>query len=182
MSKLDQKTSVFVVLGSFAFIGLIALYVMEFPYFSNTRNIAALIQKSFLYTTIVVLLMFAIGYLTGVLRKESIRLHVFFMVSLIMMAPLFGSFTNRKLSRARPYSETFDYLGQKGYYIAMLYSKKNQPADTYWIYLRKNGKDYTFRTHGALPQNNSIGSKVRLVMKKGFWGYDYFDGKSWEFF
>ena len=181
MSNTDRKTNVLIALASFAFLGLIVLYVLEFPYLSNTRNISSLIKKSFLVTTILMVLAFGLGYLTRVLDKESIRLHIFFFVCVILMAPLFGSFTNRKLSNARPYSESFDYLGQKGYYIAMLYNKKDQPADTYWIYLRKNDKDYTFRTHGTMPQKTGTGSKVRLVMKKGFWGYDYFDGRSWEF-
>ena len=49
------------------------------------------------------------------------------------------------------------------------------------IVLNKDERAFTFRTNTALPKNPNFGSKVRLVMNRGFWGFDYFDGESWEF-
>ena len=58
---------------------------------------------------------------------------------------------------------------------------KKPNFDTYWLYLQKDNKEFAFRTNTELPRNPNFGSKVRLMMNRGFWGFDYFDGESWEF-
>ncbi|HHB78124.1 MAG TPA: hypothetical protein ENK85_02685 [Saprospiraceae bacterium] len=182
MSHSERKTNLFLALGTFAFLGLITLYVLEFPYLSNTRHIGRLVRNSFITASIVAIIFVTVGYLTKILNPKSLRLHIFFVISFVLFAPFFGSYTNRKLATSQPFSESYEYIGQKGYFVQMFGKKKGQPADTYWIYLRKNGKEYTFRTHGTMPTKIAgTGSRVRLVMQKGFWGFVFFDGWSWEF-
>ncbi len=174
--------NLFLVLGTLVFLGMIGLYVMEFPYFSNTRNFGHLVRNSFITAAIIATAMVILGYRTHFLDKGSLRLHVFFVASFLAFAPFVGSYTNRKFATARPFSEKYEYIGQKGYFVQMFGKQKGQPADTYWIYLRKNGKNYVFRTEGKLPKKNAgTGTNVRLVMRKGLWGFVYFDGRSWEF-
>ena len=182
MSKSARKLNIYLVLGTFAFLGLIALYVLEFPYFSNTRHFGRLVRNSFIVAGIIATILVVIGYKTKLLEKGSLRLHAFFVVSFMIFAPFVGCYTNRKFATARPFSEKYEYIGQKGYFVQMFGKKKGQPADTYWIYLRKNGKEYVFRTRGAMPQRIAgSGTDVRLIMRKGLWGFEFFDGQSWEF-
>ena len=182
MSKSAQRINLYLALGAFAFLAMIGLYTLEFSYFSNTRNFGLLAFYSLIVATVLVGIFLFFGYRLKFLNKDSIRLHVFFVVSFLVFAPFFGSYTNRKFSTARPFSEEYNYLGQKGYFVQTYGKKKGQPADTYWIYLRKNEKEYVFCTQGYMPQQIAgSGSDVRLVMRKGFWGFDFFDGRSWEF-
>ncbi len=182
MSTSDRKLNLLLVLGTLVFMGMIGLYVLEFPYFSNTRNFGRLVRNSFIIAGIIAALVVTIGYLTHFLDKGSLRLHVFYVVSFLAFAPFIGSYSNRKFATARPFSEKYEYLGQKGYFVQMFGKEKGQAADTYWIYLRRNGKNYVFRTEGEMPKKIAgTGAEVRLVMRKGLWGFVYFDGKSWEF-
>ena len=182
MSKSDRKLNLFLILGTLVFLGMIGLYVLEFPYFSNTHHFGHLVRNSVLIAGIIAAILVIWGYLSKFLDIGSLRLHIFFICAFLAFAPFVGSFTNRKFATARPFSERYEYIGQKGYYLQMFGKKKGQPADTYWIYLRKNGKEFVYRTHGPMPQQIAgNGTHVRLMMRKGLWGFVFFDGKSWEF-
>ncbi len=163
------------------FIGLIILYVREFPYFSNTLHVGSLVRRAILAAAVLGLLSLTAGYATGTLDKADRRLHAFLLLAAMAFAPLVASFTNRMGAARRPYSVTFDYIGQKAKYIALFGARKGQPADTYWLYVRREGRDYMFRTRGTAPMSARTGSRVRLLFRRGLWGYDFFDGKSWEF-
>lgn len=177
----ENKTNFFLALGVFSFIGMIALYVFEFPYIANTLNSWPLIKYSLLTATALSTISLIVGYAIGILQKDSLKLHVFMAVSFVLFGPLLGSLSNRKLTIASPYSITYDYLGQYGESMAMFGKEKGEAADSYWLNVKRNGKEYTFHTKTQYPQSKHTGNKVRLVMQKGFWGFYYFDGKSWEF-
>ena len=177
----SKESYVLLTIGVLLFFGLIVLYVFEFPFLTNTRDVQKLVKTSVSYGLGLVAAAVILGYLTKMLHKDSLRLHIFFSIAFLAFCPFFMSFSNRKLSTKKPYSESYSYIGQKGYYMELFSMGKKPRFDTYWLYLIKNDKEYKFRTNSELPQSASAGSKVRLVMNQGFWGFDYFDGSSWEF-
>ncbi len=162
------------------FLGVIALYALEYPFLSNTLQIGRLVKSSVTMCFSFVIVILIIGYTTRSLSLDSISFHILFSLFFLAISPYLASVSNRKLMQKKPYAASYEFKEQKGY-NTKLYSGAKSHYNTYWIVLNKDERAFTFRTNTALPKNPNFGSKVRLVMNRGFWGFDYFDGESWEF-
>ncbi len=178
----DEETSksyVFFVIGVILFISLVVLYVLEYPFLSNTLELRELVKTSVSVCSGVIVVLLMIGYATRILHPKFISTHLLVSIFFMAISPYFASISNRMLSQKKPYAESYEFKEQKAY--KELYFGEKVHLNTHWIVLYKDKRAFKFRTNKALPKNPNFGSKVRLIMYRGFWGFDYFDGKSWEF-
>lgn len=158
----------------FLMLFLIFLYVIEFPYFSNTFQIESLIVRSLLFFLPIGI---GLGYLFSKKAKDAtdkLQVYVFFIIFSLILAPLFGSLSNRLFSFSDPKKMEFE-LEQQSTYMASRFGKlEDQENDGYYIMFYKDQKLERIKTKNLIFLEAEKGDRISIPIKKGFWGYEYF--------
>jgi hypothetical protein len=155
-------------------LGLVVLYVLEFPYFDRTLNVRSLIGWS---VAIGVLLGAWLGYRfrhqAGDLT-EGIQLYVFFIVMSALFMPLFGSLSNRMLTWRKAVPVPVEFIDQEARYASRfgLIKEVEVKLNQYFIFFYKDQELYRIKSDVPLFSGKVQGDTVRLPMKRGLWGYE----------
>ncbi len=160
-------------------IGLIVLYVLEFPFFSNTFGVKSLVLGSMLVGAM-------IGYLVAVQFQkkeydltERIQLFVFSMVLCAVFAPLFGSLSNRLLGSQIVQMHPFEFVEEVPYAqdrFGFMFDEEVKP-DGYAVFFLRKGNPERVKTLESLFSEKERGEQIELPIKRGLWGFEYVDLK-----
>ena len=163
------------VLGS---IGLIYLYIREFPFFFNTIGIRALLPVS-----VAVAALLASGLLF-LLRKrfspwnKHLPEIIFIVFPLLFFAPLAGSLLNRSVTEAD--QRSFRFVSEAPYYASaygLLRSEKIKPTGFY-LSVRDGGKLYRFKyKKQAYFPITARDEQVLIPVRRGLLGFEIVDLK-----
>lgn len=154
---------------------LIVLYVLEFPYFSNTFGVKKLVVASLVVGG---LLGGIIGYF---FRKEAedlterIQIYVFFIILTMIFMPLIGSLSNRLLSFQAAATEQVEFVQVEPFFtdrFGILKGEKVKPNAFHTFFYRQDCLSY-IRTKTNIFSLAQTGDLINITTRKGFWGFDY---------
>jgi hypothetical protein len=178
MEEITVKFKLTAFAALLAIFGLIVLYVKEFPVFSNTIGVKALVLKSFLTgVAIAAFLLFLLRNRWKPLQEYWMGI-VFLVFPILFFSPLFGSWLNR--SNGTLNNETFQFVAESPYIAeayGVLKNQKLRPAG-YQLTAIQEGKTYKFKykTQPYFPLSKS-GDKIQIPIKTGLLGTKVVDLK-----
>jgi hypothetical protein len=169
-----MKVELIAVGATAAFVGLLWLYVREFPVFSNTIGLRPLLIGSF---SIAIL---GAGALLYALRDRfspwQRHLPEIFLIlfGFVLFAPLFGSLLNR--IPGRPAYESFEFVSEMPYLASnygVLKGEKIEPSGYYLTVRSTAGRLHRFRyRQQAYYPITKSGEQILLPVRKGLLGAD----------
>ena len=172
--KLTKNEYLKGIIGVLLIIGLIFLYAFEFKYFSNTFTIEKLIVRALLFGLVIGI---GLGYYYSKNIKDStdkLQLYTFFILTSLVLSPLFASLSNRLLSWHEVKNVEVE-LEQQSTYIGSRFGKlEGQKWDGYYLIFYKDKKLERIKTRELVFPNARKGDMIIIPIKKGFWGYEYF--------
>lgn len=156
------------------FLLLLILYVLEFPYFSNTFEV----QKMVIFAMILGAAFGAfLGFRYQYVAKDSLerfQVYTAFIVLSIIFMPLVMSLSNRLLSfqtMRQEQVELFQVEARVSERFGLLKGDAIQ-ANSYYIFFIRNGELKRIKTEQDIFKNNKKGDLIQLPVKKGIWGYE----------
>ncbi len=166
------------ILGLFLLlIGLIVIYVLEFPYFSNTFEVEKLVYASLAVGLIIGL---ALAMLLGRHIQNDIdryRVWALFIVFCTGFAPLFGSLTNRLLSPYDVQNQQFQFIAEESY-AASRYGfivGEKVKAEGYFIYVIKDDKVERLKSKQERFRDIPENTQIDLPVRKGLFGFEFIE-------
>jgi len=158
--------------GMLLFIGLMILYVREFPVLSNTIGVSKLVFGA---------LAVGVAPAAGILYRLRDRFkpwerHIpevfIILIASTLFMPLFASLLNRGLgSRSR---QSFEFLSETAYVstaYGVFINEKIKPSG-YYLHVRENGRMLRFRyKKQAYYPLTKPGEPVLLPVRKGLFGF-----------
>jgi len=171
--KLSKKEYFLGILGVVLIFLFIILFAFETRHFSNTFEVKNLVKRSL-----------AIGFLTACVISffytkryseslDKLQITIFFIVSCLLSFPLLGSLSNRLLSFSPKEKVEVEYNSQEVYSKSRFGKVKSKP-DGLFLFFVKDQKIERVKTEENIFPKAKKGDRVYIVIKKGFWGYEYF--------
>ncbi len=160
------------VAGVLVFFGLIALYVREFPVFSNTIDAGQLVVTGLIAGAVLA------GGLLYALRRRLTPLtnHVPELMTILVFTVLLGPLMLSLLNRlgGRESYQSFEFLAETPYLASnygFLKGEKLRPTG-YHLQVREKGRllRFKYKTQAYYP-NTQPGDPVLLPVRKGLLGY-----------
>lgn len=173
--KLKKSEYALGILGTLVIFLVAFLYAFEVKYFSNTFEIKSLIIRSLI-----------VGLLVGVSAGfyfskrfndglEKLKIFIFFIVISLLLSPLLGSLSNRILSFSPKQKIEVELQSQEAYLQSRFGRVKTKnKKDGIFLFFVKDQNIERVKTKEILFPNAKKGDRVNIVIKKGFWGYEYF--------
>jgi hypothetical protein len=158
-----------------AFIGLVVLYVFEFPYFHNTFAASILVFYSLIIGLIVGLVL---AYFFGGSAKdltETIQIYVFFVAMAMIFMPLFGSLSNRLLDFNPLELREVEFVEEVPFYSSrygVLEGEEIKPSG-YYSFFYHEARLERIKCNKPLFFESKRGDNVEVFVKRGFWGFEY---------
>ena len=170
--KNEQRTQVTAMAVTVFFIGLLWLYVREFPVFSNTLGVKRLVLGAMAAGLAVA----AAGLYCFRARFQPWNRHLTEMALIavlsVFFAPLFGSRINRAFGR--DIEQSFEFVAERPYLSSgygILKGEILKPSG-YYLDVKANGRLYRlqYKTQAYFPLTRP-GERVLLPFKKGLFGF-----------
>jgi hypothetical protein len=160
-------------------IGLIILYSLEFSYFGNTFGFRDLLWKALLLGGLLGLLL---GYLFQrkiVQPLEKVQILIFFTLLCLIFMPLFASLSNRLLHFGKTEVQKYPLFHLKSFISDRfgLIKGDDMSPDGYYLYILKDEQIVRITTRDPRFEQLERGDTVRLKIRKGLWGYEWYAGK-----
>jgi len=156
----------------FLFVGLVALYVLEFHWLGNTFGVGRLLLYAFALGFLV-----SFGLSRRLTRKvesdyDKMRLSLLIIFIGTLFTPLFASLSNRLLSPYPVENRPFLFLEERPVSDLKIIDEKNAPRG-WFIFIMKDGKIERVKSSQRLFKDVEKGANVVLPVKKGLWGFEF---------
>jgi multisubunit Na+/H+ antiporter MnhG subunit len=170
---MNFTTRLLAILAVMGFVGMILLYIREFPHFFNTIGIKSLVWRA---EAIGLALAACIVFINRN-RFKPWNLHrpeVFsIIIAFLVFAPLLGSLSNRLLGKSS--HRSFTFVAERSYIkepYGML--KKQTVKNTYFLLeVDDRGIKRQFKSkNGPYFPITKPGELIQLPITEGFWGMD----------
>jgi len=155
-------------------VGLIVLYVFEFPYINRTLHGGRLVLGALLTGAILG------GFLGYRYRHqaadltEQVQLYLFFMVLTALFMPLFASLSNRLLSWQPVQQVTVEFVEEDSRFVSLYGLTKDEQMrpNRYYLFFYYQGELFRIQTNTPLATGLEQGDALQLPLKKGLWGFE----------
>lgn len=164
------------ILGTLFILILIVFYVKEFQFFSNTFQIKSLVIWSLLVGGIIgTIVAFRVSQRYSNLY-DKFTMYPFFIILFMVVAPFFGSMTNRVFSMQEKKNTEVIYHHKSIYTksrFGFVKGEKIKPDGGYLFFIKDKKIERVKTNVNSFPDAKE-GDRINIVIKKGFWGYEYF--------
>ncbi len=157
-------------------IGLIVLYVLEFPAIRNTFKPGRLIWGAVIIGAVIGLVVGWFFQRTLFELVDKLRSFAFFIFVFAFFAPLFASWSNRFLSPYAIEERSCELIAKKAFYserFGFMKGEKPKPAG-YYIFVYDGKEIQRIVSRDGRFLSFSEGDTLKLPVKKGLWGIKFF--------